>query len=171
MALHSVEQLGHKIPDETRTRAAKYVELASQGALKSLGSYTPGIAPTQSMTGELLFSRILLGQKLTAEQEKEASAFLIQTLPAAEGAADFYGWYYVSLALDQLQNDEWKKWNTAMRDSLIKRQTKGGAGDGCWEGTITWMEHGGKIYTTSMGALTLEVYYRYLNLLDTSKSE
>ena len=41
-------------------------------------------------------------------------------------------------------------------------QKRGGDDDGCWDGNVRRHDRGGRIYTTAMGALTLEVYYRYL---------
>ena len=113
------------------------------------------------MTAELLFARVLLGDELTEEAEQEASDFLAKRLPDAR-RADFYGWYYGSLCLLQLQGETWTKWNERTRETLIRMQKKGGKDDGCWDGNIQWKDRGGRVFSTALGALTLEVYYRYL---------
>jgi hypothetical protein len=52
-----------------------------------------------------------------------------------------------------------------MRDFLIQSQEKGGHKEGSWspEGA-DYGTHAGRIYTTSLALLTLEVYYRHLPL-------
>src|SRR5205085_8220787 len=76
MALHSAEQLGFKIPEETKRGAMRYIELASSGGRKALAGYQPGSGPTAAMTAEILFSRILLGEELTEAEMREATIFL-----------------------------------------------------------------------------------------------
>jgi len=135
--------------------------MASTGREHALAGYQPGHGPTMAMTAELLFSRMLLADELTGEAQEEASQFLTQHLPDSR-RADFYGWYYGSLSLLQLQNDAWKKWNERTRETLIRMQKRGGKDDGCWESNVQWGDRGGRIFSTALGALTLEVYYRYL---------
>jgi hypothetical protein len=65
--------------------------------------------------------------------------------------------------MQQVQPEAWNKWNTRCRDTLIHMQKRGGAGDGSWENS-RWNDRGGRIFTTSLATLTLEVYYRYLPL-------
>jgi hypothetical protein len=161
MALHSAQQLGFEWPQASRDAALKYVRIASAGRQKSLGGYQPGNSATPPMSAELLFARILLGQKLTEEQEEEACAYLPR-----QSTSDFYGTYYASLSLVQLQNDTWKQWNERTRENLIRLQRKGGDDDGCWDMNVQWGERAGRVYSTALACLTLEVYYRYLPLND-----
>ena len=50
-----------------------------------------------------------------------------------------------------------------MRDMLVKNQRRGGDADGSWDPVgARDGRRGGRAYTTAMGALCLEVYYRYL---------
>ncbi|MEZ6093551.1 MAG: prenyltransferase/squalene oxidase repeat-containing protein [Pirellulaceae bacterium] len=78
--------------------------------------------------------------------------------------ADMYYNYYATQVLRQWGGDDWKKWNEKMRDYLVESQDKDGAERGSWyfpSGDLG-SEAGGRIYCTTMAALTLEVYYRYL---------
>ena len=161
MALHSAAQLGFEIPRTTRDGALRYVRIASAGRHRGLGSYTPGSHSTPAMTAELLFSRILLADEISPEAEEEASRYLARHAPSEHGA-DFYGWYYASLSLMQLQNEAWKGWNERTRETLVRMQQQGGEDDGCWHTNITWGERGGRVYSTALACLTLQVYYRYL---------
>ena len=157
MALHSAQQLGFEWPQESRDRARKYVQMASRGQNKVLAGYQPGHGATPPMTAELLFSRILLGDKLTPEAQEEACAYLTR-----QSQSDFYGMYYASLSLIQLRNETWDRWNRQTRDALVAMQRRGGDDDGCWDMNIRWGERAGRVYSTALGCLTLEVYYRYL---------
>ncbi len=85
-------------------------------------------------------------------------------------STDFYYWYYASLALFQYDGPDgamWKKWNEPMKNALVPNQKTGK--DGCENGSWNpkddrWGNEGGRVYTTAIGALTLEVYYRYQNV-------
>ncbi len=68
------------------------------------------------------------------------------------------GLYYASLALMQLQGEAWGKWNPKMQQVLLGLQKP----DGSWDPKGRLQNKGGRIYTTAMSTLTLEVYYRYL---------
>src|SRR5437764_880731 len=76
---------------------------------------------------------------------------------AGEHNADLYYWYYASLSMLHMQNPRWKDWNIRTREALIKMQQKSGPSAGCWETNIRWGETGGRVFTTAMATLTLEV--------------
>lgn len=86
---------------------------------------------------------------------------------------DMYHWYYTTLALFQYGGDQWKTWNKAMIEVLVKNQSVGGPLDGSkkdidgsWDSDGDfWGKNLGRIYTTAMGAFCLEVYYRYESVL------
>jgi len=160
MALHSVERLGMKIPQKTRLGALGWLNRVSRSKHKMLCGYTDP-SPKPAMTAEGVFSYMLLGKRLTKPQLNEASGYLLQN-PPGKGGSNFYYWYYASLALMQMQNEAWKKWNVRMSTHLRKLQRTGGILDGSWDTGSTYGPRGGRIYTTAMATLTLEVYYRYL---------
>jgi hypothetical protein len=47
---------------------------------------------------------------------------------------------------------------------LLEHQRRGADDDGSWDPVGVWCGKGGRVYSTAMGALCLEVYYRYLPL-------
>lgn len=163
MALHSAEQLGFEMPAAAREGALRYVEIASSGPRKMLGGYTPGADPTPAMTAELLFARILLGHTFDDADVTEACDYLGQHPP--ERGGDLYGWYYASLSLIQMENDAWRDWNERCRQTLVTTQRLRGPLDGSWDTNLKWGDQGGRIYTTALSTLTLEVYYRYLPMM------
>jgi hypothetical protein len=163
MALHSAEQIGFEIPAETLDGAKRYLQISEEGRHHLLGGYQPHTGPTPPMTAELLFCRMLLGMPLSESGMREATQFLARERPDP-GNADIYYWYYASLSMLNMQDPLWKDWNVLTRESLIKMQQKHGPSRGCWTTNMKWGDRGGRVFTTAMATLTLEVYYRYLPL-------
>ena len=74
---------------------------------------------------------------------------------------NLYYWYYGSYAVFQFGGPTWKKWNDAMQKALLSSQRQGGDEDGSWDPIGEWGIAGGRVYSTAIGAMTLEVYYRF----------
>jgi hypothetical protein len=53
--------------------------------------------------------------------------------------------------------EAWESWNRALTGTLVGTQS----GDGSWSSACVWGGYGGRVYTTSLAAMCLEVYYRY----------
>ncbi len=162
MALHSVKRLGAEVPDRVEQGAFRWLKRVQSGKHGILAGYD-GNRPTTTMTAEGVFSRILLGQQLNDGQREELTQYLLREKPRKGRNADYYLWYYASLALLHSDSAAWPQWNEAMQAKLISTQRNGGEADGSWEyRNSRWGKQGGRIYSTAMATLTLEVYYRYL---------
>lgn len=74
---------------------------------------------------------------------------------------DIYFNFYTTLLLHHLQHDGWDHWNTEVRERLIKTQATRGHEAGSWHFKHQHGDVGGRLYTTAMAVMTLEVYYRY----------
>ena len=77
---------------------------------------------------------------------------------------NLYYWYYGTLGMYQLQGDYWQRWNEALQAALVGRQQTDGDLAGSWDPVCVWGGYGGRVYSTAMSALCLEVYYRFLPL-------
>ena len=64
----------------------------------------------------------------------------------------------------RLQGPRWLKWNEAVSTALVNGQVGSGEGSGSWDPDPLWGGYGGRVFSTSLGAFCLEVYYRYLPL-------
>ncbi|MFN7732257.1 MAG: hypothetical protein ACK5OB_10145 [Pirellula sp.] len=86
---------------------------------------------------------------------------------AADGpiAGDIYYNYYATQVMKQYGGAEWDGWNNKMRDMILSAQVKDGHAKGSWvfDGTHGSRE-GGRLYSTCMATMMLEVYYRYMPL-------
>jgi hypothetical protein len=79
------------------------------------------------------------------------------------GSIDMYYWYWGSLALFQVGGTHWRKWNDAMVGTVVKHQHAAGSGSrtGSWDPIDPWGPDGGRVYSTALMTMCLEVYYRY----------
>jgi hypothetical protein len=80
---------------------------------------------------------------------------------------NLYYWYYGTLCMFQKGGDHWKSWNEPMKQILPEKQRKDGDFDGSWDVFYDFNGghiYGGRVMSTSLGALCLEVYYRYQKL-------
>jgi hypothetical protein len=122
------------------------------------------------MTAEALYCRLLLAEMGGAEIDElassEAMRQLLATLPNRQ-RMNLYYWYYATLALHHrsLAGDAnaaaWRAWNDAITSVLLESQLTTGPDAGSWNTNTMWGGYGGRVYTTAMATMCLEVYYRY----------
>jgi squalene cyclase len=160
MALRSAELAGMPMPARTRDGIERFLASVAAGRHRGLASYRNGEQATRTMTAEALASRQFMRLAQT-EASREAADFIVQELPGA-GEVNLYYWYYATLCLYQLQDEHWEQWNEALQRSLIAAQHTEGDLAGSWDHDTVWGSYGGRVYTTALATLCLEVYYRYL---------
>ncbi|MFK7737205.1 MAG: hypothetical protein AB8B50_14310 [Pirellulaceae bacterium] len=165
MALKSVARSGIQIPLEVQRRMQFFVNSCSTGRYGGLAKYMPREErPTATMTAEALACRLLLDFPLTEEATREAKSLILSELPGT-GTDNVYFWYYATLALFQLQDSDWSAWNLALKRRLLETQRPVyDAQAGSWDPDRIWGGYGGRVYSTAISCLCLEVYYRYLPL-------
>lgn len=163
MALKSAEMAGIPVPAETRSRMIRFLRSCSSGQQRGLASYRPGDRVSRTMTAEALACRIFLGAEDSDATQAEAATFMLEELPSRE-SVNLYYWYYGTVAMFQRQGSDWERWNAPMQRELLNRQRHDGPLIGSWDADNLWGNYGGRVYSTAMGALCLEVYYRYLPL-------
>jgi hypothetical protein len=121
-----------------------------------------------SMTAVGVLSRLLAGESRGSRAVRGGVKILMKHTPRwqeqrgrALSTINFYYWYYGSYALFQYGGPDWKRWSTELIEALVKTQRKGRIDeDGSWDTADEWGPAGGRVYTTALGALTLEVYHR-----------
>ena len=163
MTLKSAELAGIPIPETTRQGIIRYLRSVSSGQYGGRASYRPGESPSRPMTAEALVCWQFLGLRGQHPAGNEAGDYLLEETPG-EGDYNLYYWYYATLGMYQLQGAHWQRWNDAMRDAVVGRQVKEGPLAGSWDTNALWGGYGGRVYTTALATLTLEVYYRFLPL-------
>ncbi|HEX5445048.1 MAG TPA: squalene--hopene cyclase, partial [Pirellulales bacterium] len=164
MALKSAELGGIAMPSVTRAGIERFLASVASGTSRGLACYQPTRPiPTRSMTAEALVCRQFLGRTDRPETIVEATSFVLQE-PPGSGTPNHYYWYYGTLAMYQSGGEPWQRWNEALQKQLLSTQRLDGSYAGSWDPDKVWGSCGGRVYSTSLCALCLEVYYRFLPL-------
>jgi hypothetical protein len=77
-----------------------------------------------------------------------------------------YSWYYITQAKFHAGGGDWESWNQKFAREIVRNQNE----DGSWTSAGQYLaedDHGkevnhGQVYSTTLAALTLQVYYRFL---------
>lgn len=173
MALKSAQMAGLQVDPAGLQRAKAYLAAVSsppgsQGS--STGgrfSYVVGGPPTTAMTSVGLLCSQYLGAARNDLSMVEGTAQLLRNLPD-RASRDLYYWYYATQVMHNQPGPDWDTWNRKMRKILVDTQSREGCAAGSWDpqnpSPDRWAAQGGRLMMTSLAALTLEVYYRYLPL-------
>jgi len=181
MAMKSGKYAGLEVDPDAFEGARLWIEKMTEPNFGQVGYDFPGGAParpegkqdrfpperSQSMTAVGMLTRIFLGEDPRASSPIQMGAKLcMERLPTwnpDDGSIDMYYWYYGSLALFQVGGTPWKKWNDAMVKAIVEHQHQKGTGSrtGSWDPLCCWGDDGGRVYSTALLAMCLEVYYRY----------
>jgi hypothetical protein len=170
MALASAQRAGVEVPVHTWSRMGRFLRSVRRGKYGGLASYRPDSPASTSMTAEALYCRLLLhevgDENIDGQADSEATTQLLAALPDAK-RVNLYYWYYATLALHHRhQSSEqaataWRAWNEALTTVLLETQLPDGPNAGSWDTNTVWGGYGGRVYTTAMATMCLEVYYRY----------
>jgi hypothetical protein len=163
MALKAAEKAGIKVPDVTWRGVTYYLDSV---ALDGEGRYGYEIEKKSygiSVTSMALLSRMYLG-KTREDNDLRAGVALIDK----RGPYDnLYYNYFATQVMKNWGGAEWDRWNGRLRDDLIAWQGVEGDDKGSWtpRDRDDYSRAGGRLLTTCLATLTLEVYYRYRPLL------
>ena len=161
MALHAAHAAGIGGLEEAESRARVFLQRVSSGAAGGLAAYRAGERPSVAMTAEALFCRLLLGIDVRHPAVAEAIE-VISRQPPDPARPNAYTWYYATLASFHAGGPQWERFNRRMVSAVTSLQRReAGPLDGSWDPDPVWGGHGGRVYSTAMSSLTLEVYYRY----------
>lgn len=185
MVLHSASS-SHAIVLAGNTRIAmqRFLDSVSTGRAGGLAVYrnvTPSVPPstsgaTPAMTAEANAMRCLLEFPVSHQAAQEARELMLANLPG-QGSENLYYWYYATMAMYQMRGRTeyaanttlansgeaaWQRWNDSMKRVLCTTQVATGQNSGSWNPTCVWGAYGGRVYSTALSCMCLEVYYRYL---------
>jgi hypothetical protein len=163
MSLKSAELAGINVPPSATDGAVRFIKSVSAGQFGGKASYRPGERPSRPMTAEALVCRQFLGMARDNPAGDEAGEYISADLPRTD-RINLYYWYYATLGMYQLQGEPWQRWNEALQTTLVNRQRTDGDLAGSWDPECIWGGYGGRVYSTALSTLCLEVYYRYLPL-------
>lgn len=173
MAIKSAISAELDVPSNVLVGATRFLESveSDDGAF---AGYTNRRSSRPSTTAVALLCRMYLGRPQSHSGLKKGMDNISRWGPMPD---EMYYTYYATQAMHHWGGGQWTHWNSALRDQLVKRQAKKGDAAGSWmTDSSHGAEMGGRLYTTCLSIMTLEVYYRYLPLykrkaLNTDPSE
>jgi hypothetical protein len=164
MGLKSGQMSGLNVPNITLKGAEKWLDSCETSDKGGYGYVGPQETPTMSAVG--LLCRMYLGTPRRNPGLRNGADKLKRWAPARQ--PNTYYEYYATQVMHHMGGDYWEFWNKGdgkgfkgMRDLLINRQEADGSWNPAGDGHASV---GGRIMTTSLSLLTLEVYYRHLPL-------
>jgi TolA-binding protein len=175
MALKSAQAAGLEIPQSVFDKATQYLWNMYDTKDPGFGYQNPERYPTMTAIG--ILCQQFLGNGKDPRIKGALDYLREQKVDWDKADGDFvlYGWYYMTQAMFQGGGSYWQYWNNEIRETMIRNQQK----DGRWmpppKSNIEIRELARTpAYSTALGALILEVYYRYppINqLIDSSGPE
>jgi hypothetical protein len=167
MGLKSAQMAGLPVPQATIEKSKKFLASVAKGNAGGLFMYSPGSGgPTPAMSAVGLLCNQYTGMKRTDPAMIEGMNYVMSHLNTAK--TNSYFLYYATQVMHNLPGPEWDKWNREARRHLISTQIKNGCAAGAWAPNG---HNAGPVMSTSIHALTLEVYYRYLPLYQIDKKD
>ena len=177
MALKSARTAGLDVPETAFDHSVDFLiaignDSRQRGSSQfgGLVGYRVGEPIKPSMTAESLFCKQMLGIKRSNKAAGEAVEYLSKNLPR-QSKQDLYYWYYGTLAMYHHGGESWKNWNQALLDALLPDQRTDGDFAGSWNPRFPWGDYGGRVFSTAVSTLCLEVYYRFLPLYQTDSGD
>jgi Prenyltransferase and squalene oxidase repeat len=166
MALKSAEIAGIPMAEDVREKMIRFLiarSLGENSGLAAYGGYGDSNLPTPTMTAEAFFCKQMLGLTREHQQSTEAVEYLLRHVPRRSQWNEYY-WYYGTMAMHNYGGLAWRRWNDPLRDLLVAEQRRTGEHIGSWDPVGPWGQYGGRVYSTAVATLCLEVYYRFLPL-------
>ena len=161
MALHSARMAGIEVKESVFDGARRWLDHAGGGRHGGIYGYTGPQNNNQVMTATGMFCRQLdLVPPTDPRMPESAQALKMRPINVTNPA--YYYLYYGTLALYQHQGPVWMAWNERMKETLPNLQKKNGAESGSWDKGAGHAASGGRVVSTTLATLSLEVYYRLL---------
>ncbi len=153
------------VNDKVLDRVNGYLDKVSGGELKATYGYRDGPGrPGTSLTAVGLLCRYSEGGWGPSNAGMAEGVKGLMTRPPRKAFFDMYYYYYATQVVRFYETDFWHvQWNPMMRDMLIESQAKkDDAAGGSWDADNGQIgKNCGRLGTTCLSLLTLEVYYRH----------
>lgn len=167
MALKS-GKMGHLVvPQSSLQKADYFLDFVSSKNGAYYGYNRPSNTPRGATDAVGLLCRMYLGWKKEHPGLQDGIRALGARGPVMR---DLYYSYYATQVMRHNGGPLWEKWNRQMRDPLIALQETEGHVAGSWFTGGRHSELGGRLYSTSLATMMLEVYYRHMPLYSEKSS-
>jgi hypothetical protein len=157
MALKSGHMAYLKVDPQTIRGAVKFLDSVQTNSGANYGYTGPGGGGATTAIG--LLCRMYAGWDQDHPALERGAQWLSDRGPSQ---TDMYYNYYATQVLHHYGGELWEAWDEKMKGHLLKTQSQTGHQAGSWYfADPHGGSKGGRLYGTTMAAMTLEVYYRY----------
>jgi hypothetical protein len=175
MAIKSALMADLKVPDQAVERCRVFLRNVRRDYGRS--SYLVG-QPGASVTNSAIAMscKQFIGGDEFHDEIQACGQYLLQNCRVGQGRdhliGDLYFTYYSTLGMFQMGGEYWYRWQKAHFEPLLASQVKTESFDergrpllGSWDpARHAWGSRGGRVYTTAMAILALEVRHRHLRI-------
>jgi HEAT repeat protein len=175
-ALAAGRRAGFAVEDQVFRNAVSWVEKMTEPEFGRTGYQQRGGPPartnevmarfppdrSEAITAEAVCIRLDAGNTAQSDPMLRRSADLVAQKPPrwdADGSVDLYYWFHGTDALRRVGGAAWDGWRNALVAALVPHQDRSSAGcaRGSWAPEDPWGTEGGRVYSTSMALLSLEM--------------
>ena len=167
LALKTAREAEIEIKPETVPRLVEFFKKVEE-PLTGRTHYMAATFGTDALTGVGMMVDEFVNQQTSTQRVQRAAPYLADLAESQWGGkskssiTDYYLWYNCTLAMFQAGGEPWKRWNDVTRERIVSLQVQGtDCTRGSWPPSDRWSHEGGRIYSTALAVLTLEVYYRF----------
>ena len=168
MALKSGHMGYLQVPPATIQGCYKFLDSVAANSGATYGYTTPGAGQATTAVG--LLCRMYMGWK---KEEPALQRGVDQLAKWGPSKGNMYFNYYATQVMRHTGGKRWDVWNKELRDYLVASQEKGnGHSSGSWSiGSDHGARSGGRLYTTTLATMILEVYYRHMPIYAAQAAE
>jgi hypothetical protein len=164
MALKSCQLSGSRLGELTMIQAEQFVDSLATSNGRFGYNTDDSLENSATTTAIGVLSKMYLGAGMNAGSLEQATRFLSDHGPSKNNV---YFNYYATQVLHHRNDPRWQDWNETMREHLVTSQDQSNTHQaGSWYFPDPHGQVGGRLYTTAMAVMILEVYYRYLPLYE-----
>ena len=182
-ALLAGKRAGFLIPGDPFARARKWFDSVTDDQYYRTGYCSKGdrgarhkgqvgkFSMSEACTAISLAYRASHGEDLEGRTIRGQSDLLLSSLPdwnpkggpGGTSKIDFYYWYHGTRATFFVGGDAWDRWNPAVKQALLNHQRgeEKRCEAGSWDPVGAWGSAQGRVGTTSLALLTLQIYHRH----------
>jgi len=187
-ALASAKHAGFDVDPDAWKGARQWVDKMTDPNFGQVGyNYPGGVAArpegrqdkfppekTASMTAAGIWIRMLCGEDPAKSKPIRLGTNICQERPPVwnrdAGTIDMYYWFYGTLAMYQVGGNAWRRWHTALFTAVSKSQRTGTPNvDGSWDPAGVWGPEGGRVYSTALMTLCLQISHRYVKVFGVTR--
>ena len=121
---------------------------------------------TESMTAAGILVRLLTGEDRNSADVRKGADLCLKKPPVWNpdaGTIDMYYWLHGTVAMYRIGADDWRRWSAYLLKAALPHQHAEGSGSrtGSWDPVGPWGADGGRVYSTAVMTMMLEVAFRY----------